>query len=273
MAFQPDIPDTPPMPASEAGAGWSRPRAVPVAEALSAVELPDLGAEIEELAAAQVRELEAEAQARAAAIIAEAEAQAGAVRARAYEDGFAAGHAEGISAADRDSAGVIQVAEEVAASLVAERDQQLADAESELVELSIHVASRVLNTALEVDPSIVAEVFRGALRRAFHRETVHVLAHPDDLALLRELGPRVAAELGGVEHLHFLEERRISRGSIVVRTPAGEVDATIDGKLDRIADALREQASQRRARHTHGGGGQDAPAGSQDGSGAVEPGA
>jgi flagellar biosynthesis/type III secretory pathway protein FliH len=76
---------------------------------------------------------------------------------------------------------------------------------------------------------------------------MQVLAHPADLALLREAGPQLAAELGGVDHLDFVEERRLGRGSVVVRTPAGEIDATIAGKADKIEQTLREGIEQRRA--------------------------
>jgi len=43
-----------------------------------------------------------------------------------------------------------------------------------------------------------------------------------------------------------LEERRLARGSLIVRTPAGEIDATFDGKTAKIADALRETALSRK---------------------------
>jgi flagellar biosynthesis/type III secretory pathway protein FliH len=130
---------------------------------------------------------------------------------------------------------------------VAEREHMLQHAELEIVELAMQISRRIVNAAIDVDPELVVEVCRGAMRKAFQREHLVVVAHPDDLAMLRAAGPQMADELGGIHSLDFVEERRMDRGSVVVRTPAGEIDATIDGKAEKIEDSLRELVQERRA--------------------------
>src|SRR5690606_1823178 len=117
--------------------------------------------------------------------------------------------------------------------------------EGEVVELAISIANRIVNAAIAVDDSLVIDACRGAMRKAFQRESMQVFAHPSDLAVLREAGPELARELGGVQHLEFIEERRVDRGGVVVRTPAGEIDATIRSKTEIIEATLREGIEER----------------------------
>jgi flagellar assembly protein FliH len=169
------------------------------------------------------------------------EADREAARIAGYEAGFAAGQ----DAADEECAGLLHTAEQIGARVAQEREQLLAEAEPEIVELALAVAQKVVNATIELQPELVVDACRGAMRKAFSRETLVVRAHPDDLAMLREAGPRLAAELGGVQHLEFVEERRLQRGSLIVRTPAGEIDATFAGKAEKIAAALREVSGER----------------------------
>ena len=174
-----------------------------------------------------------------------------AARVEGQRAGYEAGYGDGMDASDRESAGLIATAEQIALHVSRERDSLLEASEAEIIELALSIAGRVVNAAIEVDPSLVVEVCRGAMRKAFQRDQLTVLAHPDDLDSLREAGPKLALELGGVHHLEFIEERRLTRGSLIVRTPAGEIDATFAGKTAKIADALRETALARKVTDRH----------------------
>lgn len=168
-------------------------------------------------------------------------------RQQGYREGYESGYAEGMTAADRESAGLIHTAEQIALQAVTERTRAVQGAELAVVELAMDIAHKIVNMQVEVEPSIVIEVCRGAIRKAFNREHLTVLAHPDDLAVLRTHGPEMAREMGGVKHLDFIEERRLERGSVIVRTPAGEIDASFEGKSAKLLEAFRDVAERRRA--------------------------
>lgn len=204
------------------------------------------------------RDLVADARTEAERIVAEARGTARAMLAQAREviagereDAVRRGHAEGraagIAEADAEMSGLVQTCERIALEVMHERERILAEHEPDLVELSMAIAARIVNASLAVDPELVIDVCRGAMRKAFQRGNLQVLAHPDDLVRLRTAGPQLAQELGGVEHLDFVEERRVDPGSVIVRTPAGEIDGTVAGKAARIELALREGIEQRRA--------------------------
>lgn len=197
--------------------------------------------------AEEARLLIAEARTTARQMLAQARDAIAAERAQAVQQGYEEGFARAAAEADVETAGLIQTCEKIGIHVMEERERVLGENEADLVELAMSIARRIVNASIEVDESLVVEACRGAMRKAFQRGSMQVLAHPADLALLREAGPALAAELGGVEHLDFVEERRLDRGSVIVRTPAGEIDATIQGKADKIEQALREGIEQRRA--------------------------
>lgn len=193
------------------------------------------------------RDIVAEARETARTMLRQAREVIASDRAAAVEQGRAAGLAEGRAEADAEMAGLVRTCEQIGVQVMEERARVLAESEPDIVELAISIARRVVNASIDVDETLVIEACRGAMRKAFQRGSMQVLAHPDDLQLLRDAGPQLASELGGVDHLDFIEERRIDRGSVIVRTPAGEIDATVEGKSDKIELALREGIEQRRA--------------------------
>jgi flagellar assembly protein FliH len=170
-----------------------------------------------------------------------------AARQQGFEAGYASGYAEGSAAADREAAGLISTAEQIAMQVAGEHQRVVLSAERDVVELAIDIAGKLMNVQLEVDPDRIVEILRGAIRKAFQRDELTVLANPADLEVLRAAGPEIQRTMGGIQHLDFVEERRIERGSIVVRTPTGEVDATFAGKRSKLLDAFNEVAEQRRA--------------------------
>ena len=82
---------------------------------------------------------------------------------------------------------------------------------------------------------------RGALRCLVDRERVTVQVNTLDLELVREAIEPLVSAIGGVEHFEVQEDRRVIRGGALVRSAAGEVDATIETKLERAREVLEAE--------------------------------
>lgn len=193
------------------------------------------------------RQVVAEARETARMMLQQAREVITADRAAAVRDGYEQGLAQGRAEADAEAAGLLRTCEQIGVHVAQERERVLDASEADIVELAISIANRIVGASLDVDETLVVESCRSAMRKAFQRGSMQVLANPEDLELLRSAGPKLAEELGGVDHLDFIAERRLDRGSVVVRTPAGEIDGTIEGKSSKIELTLREGIEQRRA--------------------------
>jgi flagellar assembly protein FliH len=173
------------------------------------------------------------------AALAQAEADAEALRAGAQAEGFAQGHAAALAAAGP----ALEALGAAVESLQAERLEMATRLEAHAVDLALFLAEKVLGAAVAVQPELVVEAVRGALRGLVERERVTVLVHPDDLEVVRDAMSDLRGSLGGIEHCEVQAERRVSRGGAVVRTPEGDIDARVETKLQRAREVVEAALS------------------------------
>jgi flagellar assembly protein FliH len=160
-----------------------------------------------------------------------------AVREQAFEEGFAAGVAQAQSQLDGPAGALAAAADQ----LQALRTDAAASVEADAVDLALRIAEQAVGAAIAVDPELVVEAVRGALRRLVERDRVLILVNPDDLELVRDHVARLVGELGGIEHCEVQAERRVRPGGAIVRTSEGEVDATLETKLARAREVLEHE--------------------------------
>ena len=168
------------------------------------------------------------------AALASAEADADSLRAEAREQGLREGRDEALAALTPALESLAQAAEAVEADQYA-RAERL---ERHAVDLALFLAEKVIGGAVAVQPDLVVEAVRGALRGIVERERITVLVHPEDLELVRDAMDDIRAQLGGIEHCEVQAERRVSRGGAVVRTPDGDVAARVETTLQRAREVV-----------------------------------
>jgi len=159
----------------------------------------------------------------------------------ARAEGFAEGHAAGAAEAQARVASAEEALRAAAAALAADREQLADRVERAAVDLALSIADQVVGAAIAAEPELVLEAVRGALRRLVERERVLVLVHPEDLDVVRAGLQPLMDELGGVGHWEVQAERRVARGGAVVRTVEGEVDASVQAKLERAREVLDDE--------------------------------
>jgi flagellar assembly protein FliH len=164
----------------------------------------------------------------------QAERIAGEARSRGYEEGYS----EGRALAEREISALLAFAESAVREVADTRTQLLQDSERALVELALQIAGKVLQTKLEIEPERVVDVLRGALRKAYVRDRLTVVCNPDDLALIEGATADLQAAVGTLGTLELVGDRRITRGGVIVRTDAGDVDATLESQLERLRETL-----------------------------------
>ncbi len=170
----------------------------------------------------------------ALAELARERAEVEALRDAAREEGLHEGREEALAALVPALEALNQAAEGLRAEGLARADRL----EAHAVDLGLFLAERVIGGAIAVEPELVVEAVRGALRAIVERERVTVLVHPEDLSLVAEAMDGLRATLGGIEHCEVQAERRVSRGGAVVRTPDGDVDARVETKLQRAREVV-----------------------------------
>lgn len=151
---------------------------------------------------------------------------------QARAEGYAAGRAEGLAAAQQQLKQ--HIAELDALYEAAARPLQALDEQTgqELARLAMIVARRVIAHELQLSPGLIANAVRQAaavLPAATRELRVHV--HPDDLALLQELG---AAE----SHWQLLADPALARGDCQLESARSRLDARVETRLAAVIDAV-----------------------------------
>ena len=151
---------------------------------------------------------------------------------QARDEGYAAGLAESRATAQQQLGQ--RMAELDALCNAAARPLQLLDdqAAGELAQLATVVARRVIMHELRVSPELIVGIVRQAaeaLPMATRELRVHL--HPDDLALMQELG---AAE----RHWQLLADSTLARGDCRLESERSRLDARVETRLSAIIGAL-----------------------------------
>jgi flagellar biosynthesis/type III secretory pathway protein FliH len=167
-------------------------------------------------------------------VLAEARAEADQIREAARRQGYAEGRADAIASLEPALAAMTQAIADIQAS----RAELAVELERKAVELGLALARKVVAGALTVQPELVVDVVTGVLRGIVERERVTVLVNPDDLDIVREAMEGLRASLGGLDHCVVEAERRVGRGGCLVHTSVGEVDATVETKLERAGEVV-----------------------------------
>jgi flagellar biosynthesis/type III secretory pathway protein FliH len=151
--------------------------------------------------------------------------------------------AEQTARALRDEArqeGRKQGAAELAAAWVKLRTEENARDERDLdrtVALARAMAERLVGEAIALEPAKIAALARQTLAAAKQARRIVLVAHPDDAATLQAHVASLGLEHSALE-IHADESR--TRGSLLLETDLGIIDADLTIQLDRLARSLRD---------------------------------
>jgi flagellar assembly protein FliH len=155
-------------------------------------------------------------------------------RAEGFQDGRAAGHAQGAAEISSGSSALGEAVQGIEAL----RTEIVEAVEADAIELALGLAGKILAGAQQARPELVAEVVQGALRRISDRRKITVMVNPADLEVVRAALGELTAQGSGVELCDLQSDERVGLGSAIVRTSEGEVDASVHTQLERAREVV-----------------------------------
>lgn len=138
----------------------------------------------------------------------------------------------------------------VAAELVTMRYGEEQRAERELdrtIDIAVLLAERLLGDAIARDPGRVTALAQGALEETRGARRMRIEACEDDVAALETMLASLGEGSAGVATIEASAE--LARGSLIVHTELGRIDARLAPQLTRLAEALREALRTNRGSH------------------------
>lgn len=155
---------------------------------------------------------------------------------QAREEGYAAGHREGMDLGQAEAQRLRVLLDNLDRELQ-QFDQHVAQ---DLLTLSLDVAKQMLCQALKVRPELVLPVVQeaiGCLPR--FNQHAHLVLHPEDAALVRS---RLGEQLSH-SGWKILEDPLVQRGGCRVETANSQIDATLPGRWQRVLAAIGQEGN------------------------------
>jgi flagellar assembly protein FliH len=118
-----------------------------------------------------------------------------------------------------------------------QKEKAQLDRDDRIVPIAIALAERLLCSALELDPSRIANLARDVLGEARGVRRAILSANPLDAATLKRELDAVGLDTSSVE---IREDAGLARGELRVHTDLGEIDARLGPRFERLSRALRD---------------------------------
>jgi len=114
------------------------------------------------------------------------------------------------------------------------RASMIRQTETQMVELALAVARRVVLREVTLDRNLLMAIVRVALDRLGESARVTVRLHPEEF---EATGAARVAEFTGTD-VSFVPDARVGRGGCRVESDMGLLDAGVDAQIQEIARAL-----------------------------------
>lgn len=111
--------------------------------------------------------------------------------------------------------------------------------ESDIVELSIAMAKKIVYEAAEKERDVVVNTVREAIRKTSDRETIRIKISPVDYDILSGKKSELLHFIDGVKNILFEVDEKIHPGGCMIETNHGDVDARIDSQFTIIEEEVR----------------------------------
>jgi flagellar assembly protein FliH len=201
------------------------------------------------------RVLLARAKQQAEELLIEAQAEGERLKAAAKAEGLTAGRTEGLANGMDEGrkqgaqqalneqkaqlANVVKSLTKAASELDASRRKLEAEALAEVVELAAAVARRVTKRQGLIDAGVLAANLGEAMKLVVSASDVRIAVHPRQRQALLDALPKLQMTWPSLQHVQLVDDAALAPGGCRIYTARGEVDADLDGQLDRvIADLL-----------------------------------
>lgn len=107
-------------------------------------------------------------------------------------------------------------------------------AEYGLAACSYDIARKVIDQELQARPSCIIPIVREAIGRVTNSTQAHIKVNPFDVPILEEHKQDILAISGLIRGVEIVGDERLERGSVIIESDNGVIDATVETKLTRI---------------------------------------
>ncbi|MFZ5434423.1 MAG: FliH/SctL family protein [Calditrichota bacterium] len=160
---------------------------------------------------------------------------------------FQAGLAKGRTEAAADLKRGIELLEQYARVLQAEKQEMADKAEQSSVELAFSIAAKILDSELQIQPEKVRDVVKSAMRQVLDCDQIRLRVNVDDFRYLKEVQADLQSLVSSDVPLEIRADDSVARGGCMIETEKGALDARIATQLETLRVSLTADSTVSRA--------------------------
>ncbi len=180
------------------------------------------------------------AKAQAAQIVAEANAQHDKIVSEARSEGFEQGSQEGFEKGSAEVERLIERMHKILEAVMQRREEILQDTESQIVELVILMARKVIKILSENQKNVIMANTVAALRKVKTRGSVTLRVNIEDVKLTTAHADEFIQHVENVQGITVQEDSSVEKGGCIVETDFGAIDARISSQLTELENKILE---------------------------------
>ena len=156
------------------------------------------------------------------------------------QQGFNDGEQKGFEQASRKIEPLITAIQQAVKKLTALREETYQQIETEVVELALAIARKVICREVSTDKETVVCVAREALAKVDDPGKIKIKMNPADLQFINETKYQLSNLIADVNSVTIEAEENIQSGGCVIETDSGQIDARIEKQLQAVEESFRD---------------------------------
>jgi flagellar assembly protein FliH len=161
-----------------------------------------------------------------------------AVKQQAYDEGFAQGQAAGLEEGRKQSREIVERLEAIAAQMETAWTNLIETHEAQIIELVARAVEKVVYGQASIDQDMVKRAIIEALQVVPEPVNVQISVSPKDYEFIETVKEDFFSQIQALKDVSVTPDPAIHQGGCNVRTRFGEVDATIESRLEAIRECL-----------------------------------
>jgi flagellar assembly protein FliH len=193
----------------------------------------DINAEniTEEEAAETAEQIISEARGLAHTIIEEAKKEAETDKLFVFDEARQQGFDQGYAQGEREARAIVSEAEEIRENAVVKREQLLADAEPQLVELIINISRKIIGDSFELNPGLVRVLIRCGLEGTSSAGDIKIRVSAEDYESVLEKHDEYNKYATGISDIEIIRDLSLQPADCVIETRYGDIDCSLGEQL------------------------------------------
>ncbi len=162
----------------------------------------------------------------------------------AYTQGYDLGRDEGQESAYRELSSAIseriQKLDKTVAKLESLHTDLVRHNEATLIGLVFQLAKKIAMSEVKERPDLILEVLKQAASDAQDEQSLMIRLSPEDLNFIESMKDKLSKEFEFMKKAKFEPSENVQPGGCVIVTNFGQVDASIEKRLDKVWTTLNE---------------------------------